>query len=74
MEQDMKVKFISKEAYDQELLSFNIEFPELTRDDFDLQDGGLGDFVIAQYTEDGQIYIELTLSSKETTKLFRYLY
>lgn len=70
----MKLKFISNDAHDQELLSFNIEFPELTRDDFDLQDGGFGDFVIAQYTEDGQVYAEITLSNKEMQKMFRYLY
>lgn len=70
----MRLKFISNDAYDQELLSFDIKFPQLTKDDFDLQDGGLGDFVIAQYTEDGQIYAEITFDNKEMQRIFRYLY
>ena len=69
----MRLKFISNDAYDQELLSFNIKFPELTNDDLNLEDIAFGEFTIAQYTEDGQIYAEITFSDTEKEKIYRWL-
>jgi hypothetical protein len=69
----MKIKYITTNKKEK-LLTLDKEFPELTKDDFDLELGGLGNFVIAKYTDDGDSYVEITLSPEETTKLFKYLY
>ena len=45
----------------------------LMRNDFNIEEGGLGDFTIAQYSEDGDFYIEITLDFDETQRMIRFL-
>ena len=45
----------------------------LSNNDFQVEEGGLGDFTIAQYSEDGDFYIEITLDFGETQRMLRFL-
>lgn len=69
----MKIKYITNDSIKENSISVQKDFPNLTKDSFHFDDK-TNSFTIAQYTDDGVSYVEITLSLEETAKLFKYLY